>query len=166
VNARYFAREPVAAGQYLGTGFIALTSMFWRDDAPNEAHDADRFVIDFSDGRQDSQQLSNPEAPQANQPLWHITPFAVSEYTLSRFALVQLDREATHYASYASAEYARRVNVAVEEIRSSKAFAIELGVSHTTYEGHDNVNAIMTLTDRVVHGEPICVSYTVRAWLP
>lgn len=116
---------------------LALSSMFWKGEAQtpanpaDEAHDADTMAV------------CGPQAVD----LQDVVPAFGSPVQVRDFGpadclgLFQMDRDPTHYQTYAAAGYARRVNLWVEDQESDLPFAVKLMVYGTEYEGEDNVVA-------------------------
>ncbi len=167
VTLHIFLRKPLRAADEPSLGPLGLSSMFWKDsratpdDAEDEAHDADRFIVWYPDGRRREQPLAIPADP-TDPPL--LTDFG----KVADFALVQSNRNAAHYRRYAPVDYANRVSLLVSDIASSLPYSVGLWQSYTDYEGADNI-AVFVRFNRDADtpasvSDGIVFSYTLTAY--
>ena len=167
VTLHIFLRKPLRAADEPSLGPLGLSSMFWKDsratpdDAEDEAHDADRFIVWYPDGRRREQPLAIPADP-TDPPL--LTDFG----KVADFALVQSNRNAAHYRRYAPVDYANRVSLLVSDIASSLPYSVGLWQSYTDYEGADNI-AVFVRFNRDADtpasaDDGIVFSYTLTAY--
>ncbi|HYN77566.1 MAG TPA: glucan biosynthesis protein, partial [Lamprocystis sp. (in: g-proteobacteria)] len=121
---------------------LAISSMFWKGaestpaDPTDQAHDADHLLV----CGQGAAALGGavPATPADPDQFLRFGP-------ASCFGLMQLDRLPAHYARYADAKYARRVNYWVDDLQSDEPFSVDLYAHGTTYEGEDNLVAFVEL---------------------
>jgi len=142
---------------------LAMSSMFWKgeaqtpDDPADEAHDADAMIVCGQDAAPLQGFIPNPGARGAFRDFG----------SAPCFGLIQRDRVAAHYATYAAAKYAERVNFWVDDIKSDLAFSIKLMAYGTEYEGEDNVVAYAEFLDDLpvplAADDAAAFSYTLTA---
>jgi glucan biosynthesis protein len=167
VSMKIYLRQPLRVTDEPSLGPLGLSSMFWKDETatPNdlrdEAHDADRLVAYYPDGRRREQALAIPADP-AEPPL--VLDFG----EVADFALVQSDRNAAHYRRYASVDYANRASLLVSDIASSLSYAVALWQTYTDYEGADNVAVFVRFNQDAERpasaSDGITFSYTLTAY--
>ena len=119
VQVTFIMRRDLNQGMEINTGFAGMSSLFFQGETEtpgisnDEAHDADVLVVTFSDGTNTEFTLINPAtvfSMDFNPP---------SERTITSFALEQRDRDPAHYSAFASADYASRSSLAIEQIQAS-----------------------------------------------
>ncbi len=167
VSMKIYLRQPLRVTDEPSLGPLGLSSMFWKDETatPNdlrdEAHDADRLVAYYPDGRRREQALAIPADP-AEPPL--VLDFG----EVADFALVQSDRNAAHYRRYASVDYANRALLLVSDIASSLSYTVALWQTYTDYEGADNVAVFVRFNQDAERpasaSDGITFSYTLTAY--
>lgn len=164
VNATFKMRRDLRQAEEPDTGFAGMSSLFWRgasdtpEDLTDQAHDADTLVVTFSDGSRIVEPLTNPALPFFKD---FVAPPGT---TLTSFALEQRDRDPAHYAKYASADYASRSSLAIEQINASIPLKLTLQIFPAQDEFADNVVAHLTLLEDLKKDEVITVSYRLRAF--
>lgn len=167
VTLNIFLRKPLRVADEPSLGPLGLSSMFWKDsratpdDAEDEAHDADRFIVWYPDGRRREQPLAIPVDP-TDPPL--LTDFG----KVADFALVQSNRNPARYRRYAPVDYANRVSLLVSDIASSLPYSVGLWQSYTDYEGADNIAVFVRFSQDADTpasvDEGITFSYTLTAY--
>lgn len=167
VTLKIFLRKPLQMADEPSLGPLGLSSMFWKDgratpdDSGDEAHDADRFIAWYPDGRQREHPLAIPTHP--DDP-----PLLADFGEVADFALVQSSRNADRYGRYAPVDYANRVSLLISDITSSLPYTVGLWQSYTDYEGADNVAVFVRFNQDA--GTPasvddgIAFSYTLTAY--
>lgn len=167
VTLKIFLRKPLRVADEPSLGPLGLSSMFWKDsrttphDTSDEAHDADRLIVWYADGRRREQLLAIPAEP-SDPPFWADFGEAVD------FALVQSNRNAAHYRRYAPVDYANRVSLLISDISSSLPYTVGLWQSYTDYEGADNIAVFVRFNqDAAVPtsaADGLSFSYTLTAY--
>jgi len=166
VRAAFFMRRDLIYSTEPNSGFVGLSSLFWKGEADtpsndaDEAHDADTLIIGYSDS-------STTEYPLyshfSGDPIV-VTFSPPTEKKITFFALEQRDRAQSHYSEYASAGYETRVSLSIENIESSIPFRITLHIFPTTSEYHDNIVAHLTIIENLTKGQEINISYRSRVY--
>ncbi len=142
---------------------LAMSSMFWKGaadtpaDRKDQAHDADTLMV----CGQAAVSLEGL-APVVGEPP------AIYEFGPAPcFGLMQRDRAPAHYQAYASAEYARRASLWVDDVESDLAYSVKLMAYGSNYEGEDNVVAYAEFLDdlpvALAADDGATFSYTVTA---
>jgi hypothetical protein len=167
VNMTIFLRQPLRLADDPSLGPLGLSSMFWKDETAtrgnpgDEAHDADRFIVWYPDGRRREQQLAIPNDPTES-------PLVADFGEVTDFALVQSDRNPAHYQRYASVDYPNRVSLLISDITSSLPYTVGLWQSYTDYEGADNIAVYVRFNRNVERpasiNEGITFAYTLTAY--
>lgn len=167
VTQKIFLRKPLRLAEEPSLGPLGLSSMFWKDnhatphDPGDEAHDADRLVVWYADGRRREQRLAIPSDP--SDP-----PSLIDFGEATDFALVQSSRNPERYHRYTSANYANRSSLLISDITAGLPYTIGLWQSYTDYEGADNVAVFVRFNqDAKVPAsvaDGIVFSYTLTAY--
>ncbi len=167
VTLNIFLRKPLRVTDEPSLGPLGLSSMFWKDhratpdDAEDEAHDADRFIVWYPDGRRRERPLAIPSNP--DDP-----PLLADFGEVADFALVQSGRNAAHYHRYAPVGYANRVSLLVSDIASSLPYTVGLWQAYTDYEGADNIAVFVRFSQDADTptsiDDGIVFSYTLTAY--
>ena len=167
VTLNIFLRKPLRISDEPSLGPLGLSSMFWKDsratpdEADDEAHDADRFVAWYPDGRRREQWLAIPANP--DDP-----PLLADFGEVADFALVQSGRAAARYQRYAPVDYANRVSLLISDIASSLPYTVGLWQSYTDYEGADNIAVFVRFNQDAdtpaSADDGITFSYTLTAY--
>jgi glucan biosynthesis protein len=164
IQATFIMRREIKKDVETYTGFAGLSSLFFQGafDTPtissDQAHDADVLVITFSDG-------SVTEFPLINPATLFSMDFAPSSgQIITAVALEQRDRNPAHYATFASADYASRSSLAIEQINASIPLKVSLQIFPTSSEFFDNVVAHLTLLKDLQKGDIITLAYRLRAF--
>lgn len=167
ITLNIFLRKPLRVDDEPSLGPLGLSSMFWKDsratldDSEDEAHDADRFIAWYPDGRRREQPVAIPSNP--DDP-----PLLADFGEVTDFALIQSNRDAARYRRYAPVDYANRVSLLVSDIASSLPYTVGLWQSYTDYEGADNIAVFVRFTrdadTPASVDDGIVFSYTLTAY--
>ena len=165
VTATFFMRRDLNAATEGSTGFVGFSSLFFRGEADtpgdptDEAHDADTLRVEFSDGSAVERALFNPTGPTPS-----VLDFpAPHGSSTTAFALDQRDRDASHYTTFASANYATRSSLRIKGINSSIPMSVRLHIFPTNSEFFDNVAVHLIVGKSLSKGERISVRYQLNA---
>jgi len=166
VKAAFFMRRDLLYSTEPNSGFVGMSSLFWKGEADtpsndnDEAHDADTLIIGYSDD-------STTEYPLyshfSGDPIV-VTFSPPTGEKITSFALEQRDREQSHYSEYASAGYETRVSFSISNIEISIPFRITLHIFPTTSEYHDNIVAHLTIIENLIKGQEINMTYRSRVY--
>ena len=176
VTAEFFPRRNILISEEPYTGFVAYSSMFWKDeddtpgDMTDEAHDADILVVGYDtngDNRIDiikEHKIDNPEETV-------ITDFSLlQEGDQLYFALENRDRDESHYSTYASAAYHLRSSYSIELISSSIPVSLILHETPTSSEYNDNIAMHLAskadLSEAGSVNDSITIEYISKAYFP
>ena len=154
VTAALFPRRPIEE-----LGLMAMTSMFWYDQANRgkgtdwrpEIHDSDILSIASADGTAHARPIINPPTPLVS---------AFAERDPKGFGLVQRDRDFDHYQDD-GVYYDRRPTLWATPTRALGQGEVRLYSFPTDSEYTDNVVAYWTPEAAAVPGRRIDASYRV-----
>ena len=164
VQGTFIMRRDLSQGMEMNTGFAGMSSLFFQGETEtpgisnDEAHDADVLVVTFSDGTNTEFTLINPAtvfSMDFNPP---------SGRTITSLSLEQRDRDPAHYSAFASADYASRSSLAIEQIQASVSLKVTLQIFPAGSEFFDNVVAHVTLLNDLKKGDVVTMSYRLRAF--
>lgn len=164
VQATFIMRRDLSKGVEMHTGFAGMSSLFFQGaaDTPaiasDQAHDADFLVLTLSDGSVTEFALRNPATPLSMD---FVAPLG---RTITSVVLEQRDRDPAHYATFASAAYASRSSLAIEQINASVPFKVTLQIFPASSEFFDNVVAHITILEDLKKGDVITLAYRLRAF--
>ncbi len=176
VRAAFYPRRPILVADEPYTGFVAYSSMFWKDeddtpeDSTDEAHDVDLVVVGYDTDGDGGVDLIR-EHPVENPAAVVVTDFGADQPGEQIYvALENRDRDPAHYATYSSADYHLRSSYSIEMRSSDVPWSVILHETPTSSEFFDNVALHLAMAEDLApaasSAEAIAVEYLTRAYFP
>jgi len=177
IRCALFLRYPLNIGSEPHSGFVAYSSMYWKneDDTPSdstdEAHDCDILIVGYD--KNDDGKIDIIKEHKINNPASGIvvTDFSTLEDGKQLyFALENRDRNANHYSTYAEADYHLRSSYSIQILDINTSFSAVLHESSTDCEYNDNIVLNLAfktdLPQSSALSDSISAHYITKAYFP
>lgn len=159
VDGYWYTREDFQWEQEPNTGFVAYSSMFWKNetDTPlydkDEAHDSDTLRVSFADGRELKQAISMPSVKLRLHDFSDDRP----GHQVTSWSLANEDLNPDHYfyfeAPLGTTNFYHRASYRVDVLESSIKTGVRLFEHWTDGEYLDNIVAVSTIRENIKKAE-------------
>lgn len=169
VDGYWYTRENFNWKKDPHTGFVAYSSMAWK----HNAHDSDRLVLRYRNGRQDKYLVEAPQSKLRIRDFTAMTSLAEKQ-DVTEWILANEDRNPSTYSEFAPAlgntNYPFRASYKVTILNSDVKTGVSLYEHATEGEYADNIVALSTLRQNIKKAtsvnEFIRFKYKTTAFFP